>query len=106
MGGDNGDVRGYACEKGRSYAVGERTAPQRILTSTVKIRGSEYPLLPVRTEEKIPKALINKGMKEIRRLEVTHPVVMGQTIRKNLAGSGVNLIASASSRRKASNDEI
>lgn len=56
--GENGEIlslTGNKCARGKTYATKEHTAPERTLTTTVKIKGGVHPLLPVRTDQPIPK---------------------------------------------------
>lgn len=90
------DITGYTCKRGLSYAKSEVTCPTRILTTTVNIKNEEMHRLPVRTAEAIPKELIKKAVYESKDLVVKPPVKMGDVVKENIAGSGVDLIASRS----------
>ncbi len=48
-------VRGFGCRRGREYAIQEHTAPQRIVTTTVAVRGGLWPRLPVRSSGRCPR---------------------------------------------------
>ena len=41
------EVDGQTCRRGIEYAEQELTDPRRMVTTTVRIRGSLHPLLPV-----------------------------------------------------------
>jgi len=86
-------VRGNACPRGEKYASAEVVCPERILTSTVAIFGSENPRLPVRSEKPVPKSSLFRCMNEIRSIEVKSPVKMGDIIINNVAGTGINIVA-------------
>jgi len=88
-------VTGNTCERGAVYGLAEVENPVRVLTSTVKVR-DRAEMLPVRTKKAIPKRLLFEAMKEIDALEVRLPVTMGQTLKKNIADSGIDLVASRS----------
>lgn len=87
-------VVGHTCRRGAEYALAEVTHPLRTLTSTVAIRGARVARLPVRTRGEIPRAAIARAMQEIARIAVKAPVKMGQVILPDIAGTGVDLIAS------------
>lgn len=89
-------VTGNTCPRGEVYGLAETTNPVRVLTSTVRVWGWNDEMLPVRTKTAIPKRLLLDAMREIDSVEVKLPVTMGQTIRENIAGSGVDLVASRS----------
>ena len=93
---EQGTVTGNSCKRGEVYGLAEVTNPVRVLTSTVKIHGCDNEMLPVRTKVAIPKRLLAGAMKEIDALEVRLPVTLGQTLKKNIAQSGVDLVASRS----------
>ena len=80
-----------------SEAIGvqkEWINPERMLTSTVYavINGKEL-LIPVKSKEPIPRKIMTEAMEEIQEIEVTAPGKMGDIIKENLAGSGVELVA-------------
>ncbi len=39
--GGGGEISGFGCETGKTYALQETTAPKRIVTATVAVRGRE-----------------------------------------------------------------
>ena len=47
-------ITGNSCPKGAEYAAKETTRPERILTSTVRIEGGLWRVLPVITSGAIP----------------------------------------------------
>ena len=96
-------IIGNACPKGIEYAEEEFINPLRILTTTVKVIGGELPLVSVKTEKAIPKRLLLKAMVEIAKIEVNAPVKIGQVIKDDLMGTGVNLIATRNIKRAVSN---
>lgn len=73
-------VSGNECPKGEKYAISEIEDPRRILTATVLTKGFPLKLLPVRTDQPIPKARIKDAMKAIRKLRITKPVKRGDVI--------------------------
>lgn len=87
-------VIGNTCPRGEIFAQKEWINPERMLTSTVYgiINGKEL-LIPVKSQSPIPKKLMKKAMKEIQEIRVEGAVKMGDVIKENLAGSGINLIA-------------
>lgn len=87
-------VEGNTCKRGETFAHKEWVNPERMLTSTVYaiINGRET-LIPVKSKEPISKKLMKKAMEEIQEIYVEHPVKMGDVIKTNLAGSGIDLVA-------------
>ena len=93
-------VEGFTCKRGKAYAENEFVHPLRILTSSVKTEGANFPLLPVRTRTAIPKELLFAGMEEIRKITVKGTVNCGGVIVENFLGTGVDLIASGNVEAK------
>ncbi len=87
------EVRGNSCKRGLEYASSEVIHPLRVLSSTVRITGSTLNLLPVRSASPLPKELTFKAMKSIKECTVNAPVKMGDVIIKNIAGSGIDMVA-------------
>lgn len=86
-------VSGNSCSKGKDYAIDEITKPVRIVTSTVKVRNGELPVIPVKTSKAVRRNLIFDVMKEIYKAEVKAPVKEGQVIIENPAKCGADVVA-------------
>ena len=86
-------VEGNTCQKGDIYARKEVTDPTRIVTSTVVIKDGDKPRLPVKTKSDIPKDKIFEVMKDIDAAVVTAPKHIGDVVVSNVAGTGVDVIA-------------
>ncbi len=86
-------VAGNECPKGEGYAVFEIENPSRILTSTVSGQGLNLKMIPVRTDNPIPKSRIFDAMEEIKKIRVKRPLNAGDIIVKDFLNLGVNLIA-------------
>lgn len=93
---ENGDVvsvTGNTCKRGDEYARKEVTHPTRIVTSTVCIENGVIPMVSVKTQNDIPKEKMMEIMKCIHSLTVKAPVHIGDILMTDIAGTGVNLIA-------------
>ena len=75
------DVKGNTCPRGDKYAREEVTNPTRVVTSIVKV------------EDVIPKGKIFDILDEIKPIVVKAPVKIGDVIVPNVAGTGVDVIA-------------
>lgn len=93
-------VTGNTCKRGEEYGRREVSAPMRTVTSTVKVAGGVPPVISVRTKTDIPKEKIFAVMEEIRRASAHTPVSIGDVIVENIAGTGVDLIATKSSEQE------
>lgn len=91
--GDGLRVTGNLCPKGLAFAKAETTHPTRSLTTTVRAVGAALPVLPVRTEGEIPKEKLFEAMAQLGRVRVRAPVICGQRVLADLAGSGVAVVA-------------
>ena len=87
------EVTDFGCKRGKEYAAAEATHPVRILTTTVKIAGSQYNLLPVRSNAPVPKELQMECMKAIKAVAVAAPVNAGDVVLANICGTGVDIVA-------------
>ncbi len=86
-------AEGYSCKRGLTYAETEYANPVRILTTTVKIKGTESELLPVRSAEPLPKSKLFDCMAEIRKAEVSAPIKRRDVIIPNICGTGIDIVA-------------
>ena len=86
-------VSGNNCPRGDAYARKELTNPTRIVTSTVRVAGGRLAMVSVKTASDIPKGKIFDCVKALKDVEVKAPVKIGDVIVENVAGTGVNIIA-------------
>lgn len=86
-------VTGQTCKRGEDYGRKEVTAPTRTVTSTVALENGLLPVVSVRTAGDIPKGKIFECMAEIRKARAAAPVKIGQVLIENVAGTGVDIIA-------------
>ncbi len=93
-------ITGNRCVRGKEFVLQELKNPLRVLTTTVRIKNGEYAVLPVRTDRPIPRNKIFDIMKEVSKIEVNAPVKMYDIVKKNIAGTGANLVATRSMERR------
>lgn len=86
-------VTGNTCPRGDAYARKEVTNPTRIVTSTVKVEGGKADMVSVKTKEDIPKGKIFECVKALKGITVKAPVHIGDVILKDVAGTGIDIIA-------------
>lgn len=96
---DEKKVAGNSCKRGEIYGLNEVINPVRVITSTVKIKEANLPVLPVKTNGPIPKGLNFEAIKKINKVTVKAPVKAGDVIVENILGTGVDVIASRSMGR-------
>ena len=88
------NVTGNFCPRGAQYAKEELTAPTRMLTSTVRVKGGRLPLLPVVSAKKLPKGRVVECAEALRAGSVKAPVHAGDVVAANILGLGVDIVAS------------
>lgn len=86
-------VSGHTCKRGEKYAIDECTHPMRTVTSTA--RTADGGVIPVKTNNTIPKELMVECMKEINRAVVTLPARIGDVVVSDLLGTGVDVVVTA-----------
>jgi CxxC motif-containing protein len=87
------NIEGNKCRRGIGYVRQEFYNPKRVLTTTVKLKGSRFPLLPVRTNKPIPKKMLGKCMQYLTNIEVKAPIKLGEVIVPNILGTRTNIIS-------------
>lgn len=95
---DNGEitVTGNTCPRGAEYAKTEWLDPRRVVTTTVVVTGQgsdEEAVVSVKTKEPIPKDKIMDCIRELRGVCLTAPVKIGDIVIADVAGSGVDVVA-------------
>ncbi len=88
-----GSVTGNTCKRGEVYAKKELTNPTRIVTSTVRVTGSDVEMVSVKTKDDIPKGKIFECVKALKDVVVSSPVKVGDIIISNVADTGVDIVA-------------
>ncbi|MHA1730223.1 MAG: DUF1667 domain-containing protein [Promethearchaeota archaeon] len=98
----NGNIQvlNALCKRGIKYGKQEFVMPMRMLITTMKIYKGVLPVLPVRSNEEIPKERIFDAIEVVNQTFVQSPIKMGDCIIENLLGLGVNVIASRSMETK------
>ena len=86
-------VYGNTCPRGDAYARKEVTAPTRIVTSTVRVTGGTLAMVSCKTRSDIPKGKIFDVVRALKDVEVPAPITIGQVLAENVAGTGVDVIA-------------
>lgn len=86
-------ITGNTCQRGADYATKELTNPRRIVTSLVRVKGGELPVVSVKTASDIAKGRIQDCIDVLKNIELAAPVELGEVVVENICGSGVNVIA-------------
>ena len=86
-------INGNRCEVGLEYAEKEVSNPERILTTTVRVKNGHLPLVSVRTNKQISKNRIFKVMVLLAKIEVEAPIRIGDEIIPDLFDTNVSIVA-------------
>jgi CxxC motif-containing protein len=70
------------------------------LTTTVRIQGSRWPVVPVRTDKSVPKRLFPRIMRQLRRVNLHAPVTMLDVVVTNVLRTGANIISTRTMQRE------
>ncbi len=89
---DSLNVTGNKCPRGAIYGKQEVTNPTRTVTSTVRCDSKELKVCPVKTKEAVAKGKIFDVMKDINACSVKVPCRIGDVVKSNVGGSGVDLV--------------
>ena len=87
------DISGHSCKRGEKYARTEVTDPRRTLTTTMRVRDGKSPLVAVKSEQPLPKDRLLRCMGEINKMVVRAPVRIGDTVIKDILGTGIDIVA-------------
>ena len=85
-------VTGNTCKRGEIYARQESVKPLRMVTAVAKVKNSAVPV-SLKTRDPIPKDKIRQCMDEINALDLSLPILAGDVLKHNVAGTGVDLIS-------------
>ena len=91
-------VSGNTCPRGDAYARKEVTNPTRIVTSTVRVASANGGMVSCKTQEDIPRNMIFDVVNALKDVEVDPPVRIGDVLVENVAGTGVNVVATKNVR--------
>lgn len=87
-------VTGNSCPRGDRYARDEVTHPVRTVTSTVPVTGStSEKAVSVKTASDVPKDKVMDVMAALVGVTAKAPVEIGDVIVRDVAGTGVDIVA-------------
>jgi len=85
-------LNGNKCKKGIEYARNEVFDPRRMVASSIRVKGGEWPLVSVKSTHPIPKDKIFTVLEEVHKTTLKAPVKSHQVIIKNVANTGIDII--------------
>jgi len=89
-------VEGNNCPKGLDFADKETSNPTRTLTTTVRTKFPDVPVISVRTAGEIPKNMLTKAMHELNEVIIEEELGCGDTVLEDVADTGVSVIVTSS----------
>jgi len=93
-------MEGNKCEKSEEFVTQELNEPMRILTTTVRIQGARWPVIPVRTDKSVPKRLFPRIMRQLGRVKLQAPVSMLDVVVRDVLHTGANVVATRTMPRE------
>lgn len=88
------EVKGHGCPRGLAYGRAEFENPTRMVTGLVRVAGVRKPL-PVKTKVPVPKGRIGDVLFALSQTTVQLPVRIGDVIIPDVAGTGIDIVATA-----------
>ena len=93
---ENGEVisvSGNTCIRGDQYARTEITNPVRSLTTSVKVEGGVFNVVPCKSSGALPKVKIFECMEVINSATAKAPVRLGDVLVSDILGTGIDIVA-------------
>ena len=92
--GDDIQVTGNTCPRGKQYGINELTHPMRTVTTSVYVENpGRDKMLSVKTSEAIPKEKIAEVLKAAQAVKAQVPVKVGDVLIPGVAGTEATLVA-------------
>ena len=86
-------IEGNRCPRGQQYVTQELTNPQRVLTSTMRVRNGDKKLVSVKSSSTLPKDQLQFCVSLLEDILVEAPITMNQVLVENIMNLGVDIIA-------------
>lgn len=90
------EIKGNNCHRGEQYARKEVAEPMRTVTTTLRVRNGYSTRVSCKTKEDVPKEMVMEILEQLKDIVVDAPVNEGDVLVENVAGTGVDLIATKS----------
>ena len=83
------NVTGNACPKGKAYAINECTNPVRTVTATVRVSNRHNCMVSVKTATPVSKYKMMEVMDALRSIQVSAPLNIGDVVLRDICGSEI-----------------
>ena len=87
--GEQVEVSGFTCPRGKEYATNELLHPVRTVTAAVRVVNRENTMVSVKTAVPVPKDQMMAVMETIHKLSVQAPVAIGQILASDVCGADI-----------------
>ncbi len=93
--GENIKISGNICKIGNDYGIKECTDPRRIITTSLRIKNEDgsFTMISVKTNKDVPKNRIFECLEEIKKIEPSKEIKIGDVVIENILGLGSDIIA-------------
>jgi CxxC motif-containing protein len=93
------DVRNWGCKTGQAYGRQEHTDPRRHIATSVRITGSRWGRVPVKTSGTIPKHMVKDVARAVQVIEVEAPIKIGTIVLADVLGTGIDVVTTRDMER-------
>lgn len=93
-------VMGNMCKRGEKFGKEKGEASALMLLVNVKVNNGDMDIVPVKTETEIPKEKYIQAYNELKELIIEAPLSVGDIVKEDISGTGVNVISTRKINRK------
>ena len=97
-------VTGNLCPRGLQFALQELKDPRRSVSTTCRTVFPDMHVVPVRTEQEIPKHLMKDAVRAISEIVIDRHMRIGETVAENILNTGVNVILCTDRLKEVNHD--
>ncbi len=93
-------VSGNRCERGREFAEKKLSSEEIFVTGRIRVSNGNLSHLPVVTDRRVSPSVGSQILSALSEIQAEAPIRNRECIVENIAGSGADLIAARSIRRR------
>lgn len=87
-------VTNNRCKRGPEYLAQELELPKRMLTTTVKVKGGDIPVVPVYAAEYVAKDDVSQIISYLKQITIDAPVESATEIVSEINGQKISILTS------------
>ncbi|NQW17134.1 MAG: DUF1667 domain-containing protein [Chloroflexi bacterium] len=92
-------IQGHLCRLAHDFIQSEIFDPKRMLTTSMPVDDGDWPLVSVKSDPAIPKAMMLEVMDAVIGLRTEAPVRVGDVLIENILDTGCNIVATRNVKR-------